>query len=146
MVWEKEIFREREKKCCFYDLSYMHLYFCTSGTNCLPSWRLNSSIFRFSKHTLQIFCFRTIFFLYEFLEQRKITWSILNLYLFSDINESARGWAMNLNNEYQNFSIFIGLLIAGDEGWKTNFWYYPPHLSPATKLGNRAYRCGGNQA
>ena len=52
----------------------------------------------------------------------KITWSTLNLYIFSDIKESSRGWAMNLGDEYQNFLIFIALLIAGVESWTTNFW------------------------
>ena len=29
---------------------------------------------------------------------------------------------MNLGDEYQNFLLFIALLMAGDEGWTTNFW------------------------
>ena len=45
---------------------------------------------------------------------------MLNLYNFSDIKESSRGWAMNLTDEYQNVLIFITLLIAGDQGWTTN--------------------------
>ena len=76
----------------------------------------------------------------------KITWSILNLYIFSDIKESSRGWAINLGDEYQNFFIFIALLIAGDEGWTTNLCQFPPHSSPLTKLGDGVYRCAGNQA
>ena len=36
------------------------------------------------------------------------------------MKESSRGWAMNLGDEYQNFLIFIALLIAGDEGYATN--------------------------
>ena len=52
----------------------------------------------------------------------KITWCILNLYIFSDIKESSRGWAMNLGDKYQNILILIALLVAGDEGWTTNLW------------------------
>ena len=52
---------------------------------------------------------------------------------------------MNLGDEYQNFLIFIALLIAGDEGWTTNLWYFPPHLSPAMNVSDRAYRRSGNQ-
>ena len=37
----------------------------------------------------------------------KITWSILNLYIFSDIKESSRGWEMNLDDEYQNILISL---------------------------------------
>ena len=46
---------------------------------------------------------------------------------------------MNLGNEPQNFLIFIALMITGDDIWATN-------LSPATKVGDGAHRCGGNQA
>ena len=42
---------------------------------------------------------------------------MLNLYIFPDIKEISRSWAMNLGDEYQNFLTFIALLIAGDEGW-----------------------------
>ena len=53
---------------------------------------------------------------------------------------------MNLGDEYQNFLIFIALLITGDEGWMLNLWWFPPHLSLAMKIGDRAYCHGGNQA
>lgn len=46
--------------------------------------------------------------------------SILNPYIFSKIKESLCGWVMNLGNEYQNFFIFIALLIADNEGWTAN--------------------------
>ena len=36
------------------------------------------------------------------------------------MKESSRAWAMNLGDQYQNFLIFIALLIGGDEGWTTN--------------------------
>ena len=45
---------------------------------------------------------------------------MFNPCIFSDIKESSRGWAMNLGDEYQNFLIFIALMIAGGEGWATN--------------------------
>ena len=54
--------------------------------------------------TLQIFC---ILLLHTFV---KITWSILNLYVFSDIKESSRGWAMK------------------------TFWHSSPYSSLAMKL------------
>ena len=39
----------------------------------------------------------------------------------SDIKENSCGWTINSGNDYQNFLIFITLLITGDEGWMTNF-------------------------
>ena len=53
---------------------------------------------------------------------------------------------MNLGDEYQNFLIFIALIIPGDEGWATNLQYFPPNLAPATKVGEGARRRGGSQA
>ena len=41
---------------------------------------------------------------------------------------------MNLGDEYQNFLIFIALIIAGDEGWAANF--ISSHL-----IYNRQLRC-----
>ena len=64
----------------------------------------------------------------------KITWSILNPYIFSDIKESSCGLAINLGDEYQNLLIFIALIIAGDEGWAANF--ISSHL-----IYNRQLRC-----
>ena len=52
----------------------------------------------------------------------KIALSTLNLFIFSDIKERSCGWAMNMGDEYQNFYIFIHLLIAGDEGCTANLW------------------------
>ena len=52
---------------------------------------------------------------------------------------------MWLGDEYQNFLIFIALIIPGDEGWTTNLQYVPPNLAPATKVGEGARRRGGNQ-
>ena len=66
--------------------------------------------------------------------------------MFSDIKENSCDWAMNLGDEYQTFLIFIVLIIAGDEGWATNLQYFPPNLSPATKVGDGAYRRRENQA
>ena len=68
----------------------------------------------------------------------KITWSILNPYIFSDIKESSRGWAMNLGDKSQNFLIFIAPLITGDEGWATNSsnsgqWSSLPWWKPSLK-------------
>ena len=42
---------------------------------------------------------------------------MLNLFIFSDIKKAHVVW---LDDEYQNFLIFIALLIAGDESWTTN--------------------------
>ena len=53
---------------------------------------------------------------------------------------------MNLDDKYQNFLLFIALPIADNEGWTLNVWLFPPHLYPATKLGDGAYRLDGNQA
>ena len=51
---------------------------------------------------------------------------------------------MNLGDEYQNFLIFIALLITGDEGEPL---IVPTlDLSLATKMGDGAYLHGGNQA
>ena len=44
-------------------------------------------------------------------QNAKITWSVLNLYIFSDIKGSSRDRATNLGHEYQKL-IFIALLIA----------------------------------
>ena len=77
--------------------------------------------------------------------ETEITWSIINPYIFSDIKESLCGWAMNLGDEYQNFFIFIALIIAGDEGWATNLQKFPPNLSPPAKVGDGAHRRGENQ-
>ena len=53
---------------------------------------------------------------------------------------------MNLRDEYQNFLIFIALIIDGDGGWVMNPEYFPPNLSPVTNVGNGAHRRDGNQA
>ena len=53
---------------------------------------------------------------------------------------------MNLGDEYQKILIFIALIIVGDEGWTTNLQQFPLNLSPATKVGDGAYRRGMNQA
>ena len=45
-----------------------------------------------------------------------IIWSILNLYIFSDVKEFSRGWAMTLGDEYQNF------------------WYSSLYSSPVMKI------------
>ena len=58
------------------------------------------------------------------------------------MKENSHGWAMNLGDEYQNFLIFIALIIAGDEGWATNLQWFPPNLSPASEVGDGAHRCG----
>ena len=52
---------------------------------------------------------------------------------------------MNLGDEYQNILIFIALIIVGDEGWTTNLQQFPLNLSPATKVGDGAYRPVGTK-
>ena len=52
---------------------------------------------------------------------------------------------MNLCDEYQNFLIFIALIIDGDVGWAMNPEYFSPNLSPVTNVGNGAHRRDGNQ-
>ena len=53
---------------------------------------------------------------------------------------------MNLGDEYQNILIFIVLIIVGDEGWAANLQQFTLNLSPATKVGDGAYRRRRNQA
>ena len=45
---------------------------------------------------------------------------MLNLYTFLHMKESSRGLVMNLGDEYQNFLVFISLLIVDHEGWASN--------------------------
>ena len=53
--------------------------------------------------------------------QTKFIWSVLNLYIFSDIKERSRGWEINLDDEYQNFL------------------YWTPHSSPLIRDGWRTF-------
>ena len=87
-----------------------------------------------SYFTLQIFCILLLhtFFLIIILKkkkgkrlfhvikiQTKITWSILNIYIFSDIKESSRGWAMNIKT----------------------FWHSSPYSSLAMMVGRWTFVC-----
>ena len=49
-------------------------------------------------------------------------------------------------DEYQAFLIFIALIIAGGERWAMGVQWFPPDLSPMTRVGGRAHRLDGNQA
>ena len=136
MVWVKGIVRERQNKCCLYALSYMHLYFCTSWANfrhfpnTLISTKFHSFLNYFDSSDILILPTLFLMTILKITENviscdkyiTKITWSTLNLYIFSDIKESSRDWVMNLGDEYQNFLIFIALHIASVESWATNFW------------------------
>ena len=79
--------------------------------------------------TFQILCFCMLFFLITILKINEIAkdkdvnknyLNHLNAYTVLDIKENLCSWAMNLDGEYQNFLIFIGLLLAGNEGCTTN--------------------------
>ena len=58
----------------------------------------------------------------------KITCKTLKTNTFSEIKRNLSSQAMNLGDEYHNILMFIALLIAGDEGWTTKFWYFSLNL------------------